>query len=156
MFIIVPCLPRASVFDPKSSPFSFKVQHECFGRCEGLVLPEAYTSPTARYRSYSDIINSCFEQCHLWLFIEGQNLYKNALKCSPLEQICLWKYQTYFLFLVLFENVRFVHVKSVTVSGAGASSVSSARVCSALRSLSATLTRQRIGLATGDSTPPTG
>jgi len=40
--------PRASVFDPKSSPFSFKVQHECFGRCEGLVLPEAYTSPTAR------------------------------------------------------------------------------------------------------------
>ena len=42
-------LPRASVFDPKSSPFSFKVQHECFGRCEGLVLPEAYTSPTARY-----------------------------------------------------------------------------------------------------------
>ena len=42
------CLPRASVFDPKSSPFSFKVQHECFGRCEGLVLPEAYTSPSAR------------------------------------------------------------------------------------------------------------
>ena len=41
-------LPRASVFDPKSSPFSFKVQHECFGRCEGLVLPEAYTSPSAR------------------------------------------------------------------------------------------------------------
>jgi hypothetical protein len=40
--------PRASVFDPKSSPFSFKVQHECFGRCEGLVLPEAYTSPSAR------------------------------------------------------------------------------------------------------------
>lgn len=42
--------PRAShmVGDPKSSPFSFKVQHECFGRCEGLVLPEAYTSPSAR------------------------------------------------------------------------------------------------------------
>lgn len=40
--------PRASVFDPKSSPFSFKVQHECFGRCEGLVLPEAYTTPSAR------------------------------------------------------------------------------------------------------------
>ena len=40
--------PRASVFDPKSSPFSFKVQHDCFGRCEGLVLPEAYTSPAAR------------------------------------------------------------------------------------------------------------
>ena len=40
--------PRASVFDPKSSPFSFKVQHDCFGRCEGLVLPEAYTTPTAR------------------------------------------------------------------------------------------------------------
>ena len=40
--------PRASVFDPKSSPFSFKVQHDCFGRCEGLVLPEAYTAPGAR------------------------------------------------------------------------------------------------------------
>jgi len=40
--------PRASVFDPKSSPFSFKVQHECLGRCEGLVLPEAYTTPNAR------------------------------------------------------------------------------------------------------------
>ena len=40
--------PRASVFDPKSSPFSFKIQHDCFGRCEGLVLPEAYTQPTAR------------------------------------------------------------------------------------------------------------
>ena len=40
--------PRASVFDPKSSPFSFKIQHDCFGRCEGLVLPEAYTTPTAR------------------------------------------------------------------------------------------------------------
>ena len=40
--------PRASVFDPKSSPFSFKVQHDCFGRCEGLVLPEAYTTPNAR------------------------------------------------------------------------------------------------------------
>ena len=40
--------PRASVFDPKSSPFSFKVQHECLGACEGLVLPEAYTTPSAR------------------------------------------------------------------------------------------------------------
>ena len=40
--------PRASVFDPKSSPFSFKIQHDCFGRGEGLVLPEAYTTPTAR------------------------------------------------------------------------------------------------------------
>ena len=40
--------PRASVFDPKSSPFSFKIQHDCFGRCVGLVLPEAYTTPTAR------------------------------------------------------------------------------------------------------------
>ena len=40
--------PRASVFDPKSSPFSFKIQHDCFGRCEGLVLPEAYTVPNAR------------------------------------------------------------------------------------------------------------
>ena len=42
--------PRASsgLFNPKASPFSFKVQHECFGQCEGLVLPEAYTSPAAR------------------------------------------------------------------------------------------------------------
>ena len=42
--------PRASIRlgDPKTSPFSFKVEHDCFGRCEGLVLPEAYTCPNAR------------------------------------------------------------------------------------------------------------
>lgn len=42
--------PRASIRlgDPKTSPFSFKVEHDCFGRCEGIVLPEAYTGPTAR------------------------------------------------------------------------------------------------------------
>jgi hypothetical protein len=42
--------PRASarMGDPKASPFSFRVEHDCFGHCEGLVLPEAYTSPTAR------------------------------------------------------------------------------------------------------------
>ncbi len=42
--------PRASIRmgDPKASPFSFRVEHDCFGRCEGLVLPEAYTSPDAR------------------------------------------------------------------------------------------------------------
>ena len=77
-FIIVPFLRRASVFDPKSSPFSFKVQHECFGRCEGLVLPEAYTSPTARYRSYCHIMNimvptfdnigNILEMCAGWKF----------------------------------------------------------------------------------------
>ena len=41
--------PRASMRlgDPKASPFSFKVEHECFGRCDGIVLPEAYTSPNA-------------------------------------------------------------------------------------------------------------
>lgn len=42
--------PRASIRmgDPKASPFSFRVEHDCFGRCEGLVLPEAYTQPDAR------------------------------------------------------------------------------------------------------------
>ena len=42
--------PRASIRlgDPKSSPFSFRVEHDCFGHCEGLVLPEAYTAPNAR------------------------------------------------------------------------------------------------------------
>jgi hypothetical protein len=42
--------PRASLRlgDPKSSPFSVRVEHDCFGHCEGLVLPEAYTAPNAR------------------------------------------------------------------------------------------------------------
>ena len=42
--------PRASIRlgDPKTSPFSFRVEHDCFGRCEGLLLPEAYTGPNAR------------------------------------------------------------------------------------------------------------
>ena len=42
--------PRVSIRlgDPKTSPFSFKVEHDCFGHCEGLVLPEAYTEPSAR------------------------------------------------------------------------------------------------------------
>ncbi len=42
--------PRASMagFNAKSSPFSFKVQHECFGKCFGILLPEACTGPTAR------------------------------------------------------------------------------------------------------------
>lgn len=31
-------------FNAKNSPFSFKVQHECFGKCEGLLLPEACTA----------------------------------------------------------------------------------------------------------------
>ena len=31
-----------------TSPFSFRVQHECFGHARGIVLPEAYTSPTAK------------------------------------------------------------------------------------------------------------
>ncbi len=32
--------PRASLvgFDAKSSPFSFRVQHECFGKCRGILL----------------------------------------------------------------------------------------------------------------------
>ena len=45
---------------------------------------------------------------------------------------------------------------SDTVSCAGALSVFSARVCSARRSLSATLTHLRIALAIGASTLPTG
>ncbi len=42
--------PRASLagFNAKASPFSFKVQHECFGKCFGILLPEACTGPTAR------------------------------------------------------------------------------------------------------------
>lgn len=35
-------------FNATASPFSFRVQHECFGKCRGIVLPEAYTSATAR------------------------------------------------------------------------------------------------------------
>ena len=31
-----------------TSPFSFRVQHECFGHCRGIVLPEAYTNPSAK------------------------------------------------------------------------------------------------------------
>ena len=42
--------PVASMmgFNAIASPFSFRVQHECFGKCRGIVLPEAYTSPNAR------------------------------------------------------------------------------------------------------------
>ena len=35
-------------FHATASPFSFRVQHECFGKCRGIVLPEAYTAPNAR------------------------------------------------------------------------------------------------------------
>lgn len=35
-------------FNATSSPFSFKVEHECFGQCLGLLLPEAFISPNAR------------------------------------------------------------------------------------------------------------
>jgi hypothetical protein len=49
-FLLDRAPPRASLRlgDPKSSPFSFRVEHDCFGHCEGLVLPEAYTAPNAR------------------------------------------------------------------------------------------------------------
>lgn len=42
--------PIASMmgFHATASPFSFRVQHECFGKCRGIVLPEAYTSGTAK------------------------------------------------------------------------------------------------------------
>ena len=42
--------PLASMmgFHATASPFSFRVQHECFGKCRGIVLPEAYTSANAR------------------------------------------------------------------------------------------------------------
>ncbi len=43
-----PPLASLSGFHAKSSPFSFRVQHSCFGACRGILLPEAYTSPTAR------------------------------------------------------------------------------------------------------------
>ena len=32
----------------QSSPFSFRVEHSCFGDARGIVLPEAYTNPSAR------------------------------------------------------------------------------------------------------------
>jgi hypothetical protein len=47
-----PPLASLSGFRAKSSPFSFRVQHFCFGECRGIVLPEAYTSPTARCRIF--------------------------------------------------------------------------------------------------------
>eukprot|EP00095_Tigriopus_kingsejongensis_P006894 maker-scaffold125_size330479-snap-gene-2.18 protein:Tk06894 transcript:maker-scaffold125_size330479-snap-gene-2.18-mRNA-1 annotation:"ski oncogene" len=42
--------PRASLtgFNAKASPFSFKVEHECFGKCVGILLPEACTNVSAR------------------------------------------------------------------------------------------------------------
>ena len=42
--------PKASSsgFNAAKSVFSFKVEHQCFGRCEGILLPEAYTHPSAR------------------------------------------------------------------------------------------------------------
>lgn len=42
--------PRASLtgFNAKASPFSFKVEHSCFGKCIGILLPEACTSANAR------------------------------------------------------------------------------------------------------------
>jgi hypothetical protein len=43
-----PPLASMSGFHAKSSPFSFRVEHSCFGACRGILLPEAYTSPTAR------------------------------------------------------------------------------------------------------------
>lgn len=41
--------PRASVngFNARTSPFSFRVQHECFGKCVGILLPEACTGVDA-------------------------------------------------------------------------------------------------------------
>jgi hypothetical protein len=35
-----PPLASAMGFKAEVSPFSFKVQHECFARCVGLLLPE--------------------------------------------------------------------------------------------------------------------
>ncbi len=43
-----PPVASASGFNAMASPFSFRVQHECFGKCRGIVLPEAYTSATAK------------------------------------------------------------------------------------------------------------
>ena len=42
-----PPLASMSGFHAKSSPFSFRVHHTCFGTCRGIVLPEAYTTSTA-------------------------------------------------------------------------------------------------------------
>lgn len=43
-----PPMASSMGFHATASPFSFRVQHECFGKCRGIVLPEAYTCPTAR------------------------------------------------------------------------------------------------------------
>ena len=42
-----PPLASLSGFRAKSSPFSFRVEHHCFGYCQGIVLPEAYVKPTS-------------------------------------------------------------------------------------------------------------
>jgi len=42
-----PPLAPEQGFNARASPFSFKVQHECFGRTEGILLPEACTGPDA-------------------------------------------------------------------------------------------------------------
>ena len=73
--------PRASVCDPKS-PFSFKVQHECFGQCQGLVLPEAYTSPTAR----------CVECLECKGLFSPQNFVRHSH--STRNQTCHWGFDS--------------------------------------------------------------
>ena len=76
--------PRASLsgFRAKSSPFSFRVQHGCFGDCQGIVLPEAYTNPMAK----------CIE-C-----LECEGLYcPQKFVChshSPKNRICHWGFDS--------------------------------------------------------------
>ena len=73
--------PRASVCHPRS-PFSFKVQHECFGQCQGLVLPEAYTSPTAR----------CVECLECKGLFSPQNFVRHSH--STRNQTCHWGFDS--------------------------------------------------------------
>ena len=46
--IVTTILDNISFDFLQSSPFSFRVEHSCFGDARGIVLPEAYTSATAR------------------------------------------------------------------------------------------------------------
>jgi SKI/SNO/DAC family/c-SKI Smad4 binding domain len=71
-----PPLASMSGFHAKSSPFSFRVHHSCFGTCHGIVLPEAYTTPAAR----------CIEclECQGLFWCHG---YKTFFSSSPLTDM---------------------------------------------------------------------
>ena len=80
--------PRASMSGfhaAKSSPFSFKVQHECFGRSYGLVLPEAYTKPDSR----------CIECLECEGLFSPQKFVCHAHHSLETNQICHWGFDSH-------------------------------------------------------------